>query len=203
MAYAQSDGGSDWRKWKVLDVETGEDTGDLIDYTKFTSISWMPDNSGFFYSRYPRARDDPTRGDGSKAVSVYFHALGADQAEDRLVFSQPEHPRRNPYASVSEDGAYLLVNLQEGYLENAVHYRQIDEPDSAIRPLLDQWDALYGYIVNVGSVFLFETNKGRAAQPDRRGRRGRGRRRPAPRRSTRFSPNPTTRSPTRRRSAAG
>ncbi len=159
VAYAQSDGGSDWRKWKVRDVENGEDTGDLIDFTKFTSISWMPDNSGFFYSRYPPREDDPTKGDGSKAVSVYFHALGTDQAEDRLVFSQPEHPRRNPYASVSEDGEYLLVNLQEGYLENAVHYRGIDEPDSAIRPLLDQWDALYGYVVNIGSVFLFETNK--------------------------------------------
>ncbi len=159
VAYAQSDGGSDWRKWMVHDVESGEDTGDLIDFTKFTSISWMPDNSGFFYSRYPPQEDDPTEGDGSKAVSVYFHALGTDQSEDRLVFSQPEHPRRNPYASVSEDGAYLLVNLQEGYLENAVHYRKIDEPDQAIRPLLDQWDALYGYIVNVGSVFLFETNK--------------------------------------------
>lgn len=159
VAYAQSDGGSDWRKWKVHDVENGEDTDDLIDFTKFTSISWMPDNSGFFYSRYPRREDDPTRGDGSKAVSVYFHALGTDQSEDRLVFSQPEHPRRNPYASVSEDGEYLLVNLQEGYLENAVHYRKIGEPDSSIRPLLDQWDALYGYIVNLGPVFLFETNK--------------------------------------------
>ena len=159
VAYAQSDGGSDWRKWKVHDVETGEDTGDLIDFTKFTSISWMPDNSGFFYSRYPPREDDPAQADGSKAVSVYFHALGTDQSEDRLVFSQPEHPRRNPYASVSEDAAYLLVNLQEGYLENAVHYRKIDEPDSAIRPLLDQWDALYGYIVNIGPVFLFETNK--------------------------------------------
>ena len=159
VAYAQSDGGSDWRKWKVRDVEAGEDTGDLIDFTKFTSISWMPDNSGFFYSRYPPREDDPTKGDGSKAVSVYFHALGTQQSEDRLVFSQPEHPRRNPYASVSEDGEYLLVNLQEGYLENAVHYRKIDEPDSAIRPLLDQWDALYGYIVNMGPVFLFETNK--------------------------------------------
>ncbi len=159
VAYAQSDGGSDWRKWLVHDVESGEDTGDLIDFTKFTSISWMPDNSGFFYSRYPPREDDPTQGDGSKAVSVYFHALGTDQSEDRLVFSQPEHPRRNPYASVSEDGAYLLVNLQEGYLENAVHYRKIDEPYQAIRPLLDQWDALYGYVVNIGPVFLFETNK--------------------------------------------
>ena len=159
VAYGQSDGGSDWRKWKVHDVESDEDTGDLIDFTKFTSISWMPDNSGFFYSRYPPQEDDPTQGDGSKAVSVYFHALGTDQSEDRLVFSQPEHPRRNPYASVSEDGAYLLVSLQEGYLENAVHYRKIDEPDQAIRPLLDQWDALYSYIVNVGPVFLFETNK--------------------------------------------
>ena len=56
----------------------------------------------------------------------------------------PPDEGRNAYASVTEDGAYLIVTLQEGYLSNAVHYRRMDEPDSTIRPLLDEWDAISG-----------------------------------------------------------
>ena len=92
---------------------------------------------------------------------MYFHALGTDQTEDRLVFSQPEQvPRAATRMPRSRRTASTCWSTsREGYLENAVHYRKIGEPDSAIRPLLDQWDALYGYVVNVGPVFLFETNK--------------------------------------------
>ena len=71
----------------------------------------------------------------------------------------PPDEGRNAYAAVTEDGAYLIVVLQEGYLSNAVHYRRMDEPDSAIRPLLDEWDAVYGYVANDGDTFFFSTNR--------------------------------------------
>ena len=157
IAYAKSDGGSDWRDWYVREVATGEDLADHLTYTKFTGVSWTPDESGFYYSRYPV--DEQGKGDDKKAVSVYFHALGTDQADDRLVHEMPPDERRNAYAFVTEDGAYLMVMLQEGYLSNAVHYRRADEPDSAIRPLLDEWDAIYRYLANDGDTFLFSTNK--------------------------------------------
>src|SRR5688572_13760507 len=52
-AYARSEGGTDWRDWRVLDVESGKDLPDHLTFTKFTSVSWKPDGSGFFYSRHP------------------------------------------------------------------------------------------------------------------------------------------------------
>ena len=157
IAYARSEGGSDWRDWHVREVATGEDLPDRITFTKFTGVSWTPDESGFYYSRYPL--DAQGRGDGQKAVSVYFHALGTDQSEDRLVLRMPPDEGRNAYAFVTEDGNYLVVRLQEGYLANAVHYRRMSEPDSEIRPLLDDWDAIYRYVANDGDRFYFSTNK--------------------------------------------
>ena len=157
IAYAKSDGGSDWRDWYVREVATGEDLSDHLTYTKFSGVSWTPDESGFYYSRYPV--DEQGSGDDKKAVSVYFHELGTDQADDRLVLEMPPDEGRNAYAFVTEDGAYLMVTLQEGYLSNAVHYRRTDEPDSAIRPLLDEWDAIYGYLANDGETFFFSTNR--------------------------------------------
>ena len=157
IAYARSDGGSDWRDWHVREVATGADLPDRITFTKFTGISWTPDESGFYYSRYPL--DAQGRGDDQKAVSVYFHALGTDQSEDRLVLRMPPDEGRNAYAFVTEDGNYLVVMLQEGYLTNAVHYRRMSEPDSEIRPLLDDWDAIYRYLANDGDRFYFSTNK--------------------------------------------
>ena len=157
IAYARSDGGSDWRDWFVREVATGTDLSDHLTYTKFTGVSWTPDERGFYYSRYPL--DEQGAGDDKKAVSVYFHELGTDQADDRLVLQMPPDEGRNAYAQVTEDGAYLVVTLQEGYLSNAVHYRRMDEPDSAIRPLLDDWDAIYRYLANDGETFFFSTNK--------------------------------------------
>ena len=157
IAYAKSDGGSDWRDWHVREVATGADLPDRITFTKFTGVSWNAGAGGFYYSRYPQ--DGQGRGDDQKAVSVYFHALGAEQADDRLVLAMPPDEGRNAYASVTEDGEYLIVRLQEGYLSNAVHYRRMDEPDSAIRPLFGEWDAIYGYLANQGETFYFSTNR--------------------------------------------
>ena len=157
IAYAKSDGGSDWRDWYVREIATGVDFPDHLTFTKFTGVSWNADESGFYYSRYPA--NEQGRGDDQKAVSVYFHALGTDQADDRLVLAMPPDEGRNAYASVTEDGEYLVVVLQEGYLSNAVHYRRMDEPDSAIRPLFNEWDAIYRYLANDGETFFFSTNR--------------------------------------------
>ena len=74
IAYAKSDGGSDWRDWYVREVASGEDLPDHLTYTKFTGVSWTPDERGFYYSRYPV--DGQGAGDDKKAVSVYYHELG-------------------------------------------------------------------------------------------------------------------------------
>ena len=51
LAYAISEGGSDWRKIIVMNTETMELVGDTIRDVKFSGLSWKA-NDGFYYSRW-------------------------------------------------------------------------------------------------------------------------------------------------------
>ena len=164
IAYARSDGGSDWDSWSVRDLETGSDLSDLVEHTKFTGASWSQDSAGFFYSRYPT--DESGNGNDQLAVKLYYHRLGTPQSDDQLIYEIPEHPRRNPYGSVTDDGRYLILRISEGYLSNAVYYADLGKAGTVSKDLgmgnvvklLDEWDAVYNFIGNVGERFYFQTD---------------------------------------------
>ncbi|MEM9406963.1 MAG: prolyl oligopeptidase family serine peptidase [Acidobacteriota bacterium] len=155
IAFARSDGGSDWDTWSVLDLETLTELDDSVGFTKFTSASWTKDESGFYYSRYPEGESG--EGDDQQNVTVYFHKVGTPQSEDEQVYAETEYDKRNPYGFVTDDGRFLILSIQEGYLQNAVYYRRLDQANSPVVRLLDDWDALYNFIGNVGDTFYFQT----------------------------------------------
>jgi prolyl oligopeptidase len=157
VAYATSDGGTDWNTWHVRDVATGQDLDDALIHTKFTSASWLPNGSGFFYSRYPAGADG--RGDDQAQVSIWFHRVGTPQSADELVYAVEESESRNPYGTVTEDGRYLIIDVLEGFNENGVYYRDLGVPGGRVVRLLDDWDALYTFVGNEGPVFFFHTNR--------------------------------------------
>ena len=158
VAYAVSDGGTDWDTWHVREVETGRDLPDLIGDTKFTGVSWLPDASAFYYSRYPKGADG--KADDQKQVSVYRHELGDAQADDALVYQTPENPRHNPYATVSEDGRWLVYGIFYGFDSNAIHLRDLSKPDAPVLRLFDKWDGLYEFLGVAGGRLYFKTTEG-------------------------------------------
>jgi len=158
LAYGVSDGGTDWRVWRVRDIDTREDLGDELRGIKFSGVSWAPAAGGFFYSRYPRS----TTGKGyddQQQVSIWYHETGTSQAEDREIYRVTDHPTRNPYATVTDDGAYLVIELFDGYLANAFYYKTLNGavPSQETVRLLDEWDARYEFLGNDGRVFYFST----------------------------------------------
>jgi prolyl oligopeptidase len=160
LAYSVQDAGSDWRIWKVREVATGKDTADELRQTKFTGVSWSRDSRGFYYSRYPLGPDGAA--DDHKTVAVWYHRLGTLQAEDRRVYDLG-YPTRDPYATVTEDGRYLVVAVEDGYETNALHYLPLrpgqEPPEGLPVPLLDAWDALYTFLGNDGPVLYVQTTK--------------------------------------------
>ncbi len=158
VAYAVSDGGTDWDHWRVREVETGRDLPDLIGDTKFTGVSWLPDSSAFYYSRYPKGADG--KGDDQQQVSVYRHRLGTAQAEDEHVYSITDNPRHNPYALVSQDGRWLVFVISYGFDKNAIHLRDLAKPDAPVVRLLDQWDGLYDFLGAMDGRLYFKTTQG-------------------------------------------
>jgi prolyl oligopeptidase len=160
LAWAASSGGSDWREWRVREVATGRDLPDLLRWSKFSGAAWKKDGSGFYYSRYAAPRE----GDALKGVNqnhqVYFHAIGTAQERDALVYQRPDHPDWNLRADVTEDGRFLLLYQVQGTdPRKRVFLQDLADPEGAIAPFLDAYDADYQVVGNDGELFYVRTDK--------------------------------------------
>ena len=155
VAYALSDGGTDWQIWHFRRIADGKDFADTLRFTKFWGVSWAHDGSGVYYSRYPALPDG--RGDDAARPAVYFHKLGTAQDHDRLVYEVTNHPTHIPMARVTEDGRYLVVTLVEGYERNAVELLDLRRADAKPQPVFPLWDGLYRFIGSKGPELYFQT----------------------------------------------
>jgi len=160
LAYGLSSAGSDWKEWRVRDIATGEDLPDHVQWVKFSGVDWMPDGTGFYYSRY----DEPGKGEELTAQNffqkVYFHRLGDDQSDDQLVYERPDQKEWGFGAHVTDDSRFLLLHVWQGTdPKNALFYQRMDK-DGAQETveLLPDFDASYSFIDCVGDVFYLKTD---------------------------------------------
>jgi prolyl oligopeptidase len=156
-AYSIADAGSDWVKWHVRDVTTGEDLPDIVEWSKFSGAAWLKDGSGFFYQGY-----DAPEAEALKAANyfhkVFFHKLGTSQSEDKLVFDRPDDKELNLGAHVTDDGRYLVLYQSKGTSpNNEIAIKDLLHPESSIVRLIDTADATYAPVNNDGSLFWLLT----------------------------------------------
>jgi len=158
LAYSLSDGGTDWRTWHFRDVETGKDLPEVLRFIKFADVAWTADSKSVYYTRYPTLPDGT--GDGSKQREVYRHVLGTPVEDDVHVFKVTDHPTRNPYVYVSDDGRYLVIFLYDGSQSTGLYYFRLG-PDGApvgeVVRLIDTFDAEYEFIAELDDVFYVRT----------------------------------------------
>ena len=159
VAYLVQDGGSDWRQARIIEVGSGAVLDDELDWLKFTGLSWAKDGSGFYYSRYPETKDEEKFQSLNANHAVYFHRLGTSQDDDALVYTQPDNPEWGYAASVTDDGAHLVITVWKGTDDRyqIVHQdlaAENDEPDM----LIEGFDYDYSLVGNVGSELYFRTN---------------------------------------------
>ncbi len=107
-----ADAGSDWRRFKVMEVATKKELEDELKWIKFSGASWWKD--GFFYSRYPAPAEGTELSGSNKYHSVYYHRLGTPQSEDELIYEDRENPNYYHTASVSEDDKWLVLYAAPG-----------------------------------------------------------------------------------------
>jgi prolyl oligopeptidase len=159
MAYGTTASGSDWQEWHVRDVDSGKDLPDLIKWVKFSGASWTKDNKGFFYSRYDEPKSDTALRDANYFQKLYYHRLGAEQAEDKLIYERPDNKELLFNGAVSDDGHYLIISVQQGTSpKNRLYYKDLTQPDSQVVKLLDNFDAQYNFVDNNGPVFWIHTD---------------------------------------------
>ena len=155
-AYSIADAGSDWMKWHVRDVTTGEDLPDVVAWSKFSGASWMKDGSGFFYARYDEPAADASEAEALKTANyfhkIYFHKLGTPQSDDVLVFHRPDDGELNLGAQVTDDGHYLVIHQSKGTSpNNELAVQDLHDTSKPLLRLIDTADATYAPINNGGN----------------------------------------------------
>ncbi len=157
-AYSISEGGSDWRKALVMNVETKKVIEDTLKDLKFSSISWKG-NDGFYYSSYdkPKGSELSAKTDQHK---LFYHKLGTKQTTDKLIYGGTEAEKhRYVGGSVSEDNRYLQITASTSTTGNKLFIKDLSKPDSPLITILDNTDSNSYIIDNVGTKLFIVTNR--------------------------------------------
>ena len=78
-----------------IETATGKLLPDSIERTRAASLAWKHDNSGFFYTRYPKKGEVP-EGQEVYHRHVFYHALGTDPAQTHIIFGEGRDPEAWP-----------------------------------------------------------------------------------------------------------
>jgi len=158
LAYSISDGGSDWRIWKVIDIETGEHLPDTIEWAKFSGATWENDDSGFYYQKYDEPKDELLK-DINTSPKLMFHKLGTPQSEDKIVYESPNKPRWGWGISVVEESDIKFLSISNGTDERNRLYVQLKKGEEFI-PLIDELIGAYQYLDNKDDIYWFYSTEG-------------------------------------------
>jgi hypothetical protein len=164
VAYGLAASGSDWQEYRVRDVESGKDREDLLKWIKFSGVAWTKDNKGFFYSRYAEPKEGEALTGQNFDQKLYYHRVGAPQAEDVLIYERPDHPKWGFQGTVTDDGKYLIIEVWEGSAEkNAVFVKELKGKEATtaggVVEVLKDFDAKYDFIDNSGATLWMFTDK--------------------------------------------
>jgi len=146
LAYGIQESGSDWRTYRVMEVETGKVLEDKIEWMKFSGVSWAKEN-----------QELQSLNLGQK---VYFHKLGQSQSQDKLIHEDAENPEYGFGATVTEDGRYLvLINWVGTDDRYRVLYRDLkDQAADKMNVLIDKFENEYTLLGNEGSKLYFKSD---------------------------------------------
>ncbi|MFV8268793.1 prolyl oligopeptidase family serine peptidase [Flavobacterium sp. GT2N3] len=155
VAYAISEGGSDWRKVIIMDAITQKIIEDTIVDVKFSGVSWKA-NEGFYYSSYdkPKGSELSAKTDQHK---LYFHKLGTAQKDDKVIFGTNQK-RRYVGGGVTEDDRYLVITASNSTYGNELYIKDLTKPNSPIGTIVDNFKSDNNIIENEGGKLFIETD---------------------------------------------
>lgn len=161
LLYSIQDGGSDWRKLRVLDVDTGKTLDDQIDWVKYgLSASWVKDGSGFYYARFPTPEKGQEFQSQNLNAQVYFHKLGTPQSADRLIYERPDQPRYTFYPGITEDGRWLVISTSGPGDHSEIAVLDLTRPTDKPRTIVNTDNVDWSTIGSKDNTLYLTTTQG-------------------------------------------
>lgn len=134
LAYGVSEGGDEWSDLRVRDVASGRDLDERIPRVRSASIAWFPDNTGFYYTRYPRSGEVPA-GMENYCRRVYRHALGTAWIDDPLVWGEGRGETELPNVQLDPDGRWLVIDVDFGWARTEIYAQDLHRPGDGFREI--------------------------------------------------------------------
>ena len=156
LAYSISEGGSDWRKIIIKNVESNLIIEDTILDVKFSGVSWKA-SDGFYYSSYdkPKGSELSEKTDQHK---LYYHKLGTPQSDDELIYGGNEM-EKNRYVSgyVSNDNRFLVIEAAKKTTGNKLLIKDL-RANSKFKTIVGNYDSNTSLLDNKGSKLFLITD---------------------------------------------
>lgn len=155
-AYALSAAGSDWVEIHIMEIATKKKLPEVIKWVKFSGANWGKD--GFYYARYdePKGSALTTKNEFQK---VYFHKVGTDQKNDKLVYQDTKHPLRYFSGFSDEDNNWEFIHASEGTYGTELLYRKA-RSNANFKTLFNGFDFEYSIIDIKDDWAYVSTNNG-------------------------------------------
>ncbi len=153
VVYGLSEGGSERSTLYIVSVNDGTRLPDVIPNTRACSVAWLPDATGFFYTRYPDPAAVPP-GEENYHRHVYFHRLGTDPAKDPKVFGEGRAKEDWPTLDISPDGRWLAVTVHQGWAKSEVYLADLRTTPVQFKPVATGLDAVFTAIALNDRLFL-------------------------------------------------
>jgi len=156
LGYAIARSGSDWNEIFVLDVETHKLLPDHIKWSKSSQIAWQ--GNGFYYSAFDAPEAGKEYSNKNEYEKVYFHTVGQDQSQDKLIYEDKQHALRECYAGVTEDEKFLFISITETTTGNGLLMKDLSNRNASFVELAPGFDNDYSVIDNVNGKLYMLTN---------------------------------------------
>ena len=154
IAYGVSASGSEDATLHVKNVNTGEELPLQIERCKYASVAWEKDNSGFYYTRFPKKGTVPD-GDENYHERVFYHKMGTDPANDSLIYERPDHKEYGVGVGMSEDYRYLILTITEGTGQtNEVYFMDLAKRQDGFHPIVTGFKSYYSPIIAEERIYI-------------------------------------------------
>ena len=152
VAYGTSPSGSEMSTLHIIETKTGNALPDTIERTRACSIAWMPDNSGFYYTRYPKKGDVP-EGQEMYNRRVFYHELGTDPETDTKIFGEGRDPEDWPNVTLDNDGRLLLITVEQGWTKSELFLMDLKK-NTALERITTGKNFLYSASAYNGRLYV-------------------------------------------------
>jgi len=164
VVYGTSKDGSEESVLRIRDSATGVDRPEALPRARAASIAWLPDASGFYYTRYPDPGSVPVA-EEKYHRAVYFHALGADPARDAQVFPEKGDRTRDmtdwPTVALSPNGRWLVITVSQGWAKSEIFLIDRTRKDAcAPTPVVVGKSAIYQTVEVLDDTLYVLSNDG-------------------------------------------